>query len=422
MSSPRRTFVIVGGGMTGAAATATLRSEGFDGRIVVIGAEERLPYERPPLSKEYLRGERDADSTTFLEAGWYREHDVDLLLGRRVTRVAPSESAVVFDEGSRFPYDALLLATGGANRVLPLSGWELEGVLGLRTLEDASRLREAATPGSHAVIVGAGFIGCEVAASFRTIGVDVEVVAFERPLLRAVGPEVATVYEALHREHGVRFHFGQAAARFEGRRHVEAVVTTTGARLECDFVVPGVGIVPVTEAVEGTGIEVDNGIVVDERCRTNIPNVFAAGDVANHMHPLFGRRLRVEHYDNALRQGAAAARSMLGRQDPFDDAHWFWSDQYDTNLQYVGFAAEWDSFVVRGDLEARDFIAFYLKDGVVLAAAGLNRGKEVRRSSALIRSRKPVDVRALADEDVDVRKLAGAAPAGRAGATGPEGA
>jgi len=194
------------------------------------------------------------------------------------------------------------------------------------------------------------------------------------------------------------------------RTRAEALVMTGGTRLECDFAVVGVGISPVVDFLEGSGIEIENGVLVDERCRTNAPDVFAAGDVANHRHPLFGR-LRVEHFDNALKQGAAAARSMLGGDEPFDDPHWFWSDQYDTNLQYLGFATEWDELVVRGSLEARDFVAFYAKNGIVRAAVGMNRGKDVRRAAALVRSGAPVDVRALADEDVDLRKLAGTARA-----------
>jgi 3-phenylpropionate/trans-cinnamate dioxygenase ferredoxin reductase component len=406
MTAAGRTFVLAGGGMTAAATAHTLRSEGFDGRVVLVSAESHLPYERPPLSKEYLRGEHPAEETTFLSEGWYEEHQVELLLGERVVRVQPGDRTVELRDGRRLGYDALLIATGGENRRLPIPGWELDGVLGLRSIEDADRIRQAAVPGSRAVIAGAGFIGCEVAASLRQLGVEVDVVElFEAPLVRVLGPKVAAVYEALHREHGVWFHFGQGVERFEGPDRVERVVTTTGARLECDFVVTGVGIAPVTDLLEGSGIEVANGVLVDGRCRTNAPGVLAAGDVANHLHPVFGR-LRVEHYDNALKQGTAAARTMLGRDEPYGDLHWFWSDQYDTNLQYLGFALEWDAFVTRGSLEGRSFVGFYVREGMVDAVVGMNRGREVRRAAGLIAARRPVDVRALADEDVDVRKLA----------------
>jgi 3-phenylpropionate/trans-cinnamate dioxygenase ferredoxin reductase subunit len=406
-----QTFVIVGGGLAGAKAAETLRSEGFDGRVVLIGAEASRPYERPPLSKEYLRGERPAEDTTFLPEEWYEQNEVDLVLGERVARVDPADRTVDLDGSGRLACDALLIATGGRNRRLPIPGWELDGVLGLRTIEDADRLRQAASPGSHAVIAGAGFIGCEVAASFRTIGVEVDIVDMGPPLLRVLGPELSEMYATMHRDHGVRFHLEQRVERFEGTERVEGVVTDAGTRLPCDFVVTGVGIEPVTDLADGSGVLVDNGIAVDERCRTNVPGVFAAGDVANHLHPRFGR-LRVEHYDNALKQGAAVARSMLGHDDVFDDLHWFWSDQYDTNLQYVGFARQWDRFVTRGSVEGLDFLGFYLRDGVVDAVVGMNRGREVRRASGLVGLGRPVDAGALADEDVDVRDLAAWAPEG----------
>jgi len=269
------------------------------------------------------------------------------------------------------------------------------------------------------VIVGAGFIGCEVAASLRHLGVEVDLVEFfDLPLVRVVGPEIGRVYAEMHAEHGVRLHLRQAAERFEGEHSVRAVLTTDGARLECDFVVTGVGISPVTDLAQGTAIDLSNGILVDERCRTNVPGIFAAGDVANHLHPLFGR-LRVEHYDNALKQGAAAARSMLDHPEPYDDLHWFWSDQYDTNLQYIGFAPEGAAFVARGSVEGRSFTGFYLSDGTVRAVVGMDRGREVRRAAGLIRSGATVDPRVLADEDVDMKELV--AHAGRTSGDRSEG-
>jgi len=401
-----RNVVIVGANLTGGAAATTLRTEAFDGPVTLIGAEPHPPYERPPLSKEYLRGEVTAESTLLHPASWYGENDVELRLGQRARRIDPQGRFVELDGGERVPFDAALVATGGENRRLSIPGHELEGVFELRTLEDGDRIRDAARRGGKAVIIGAGFIGCEVAASIRTLGVEVEVVEpLAGPMVRALGGELSRVYEGIHRDHGVRFHFGDAPERFEGTERVERVVTSQGARIECDLVVVGVGIQPATAVVEGTGVLVENGVVVDELCRTNVGGIYAAGDVANHFHPLFGRRIRVEHWDNALKQGAAAAASIMGGTVPFDHPHWFWSDQYEYNLQYMGHAAEWDELVVRGSLEARDFIAFYVKDGVVLAAVGLNRGKDVRRSAGLIRSRWPVDVAALRDEDVDLKKL-----------------
>jgi len=283
----------------------------------------------------------------------------------------------------------------------------LAGIHDLRTIEDADRIQAEATSGRKAVVVGAGFIGCEVAASLRQMGVEVEVVEiFDTALQRALGPEIGSVFEGIHRDHGVEFHFGQVVERFAGADGVEEVVTDRGSRIGCDFVVVGVGIEPSVEVVEGVGVAIDNGILVDELCRTNVEGIFAAGDVANHRHPLFDRRLRVEHWDNALKQGAAAARSMMGKTEPYDDPHWFWSDQYEHNLQSIGLASDWDELVVRGSPEERDFLAFYLKEGVLMGAVGLNRGRDVRRCGQLIRTRRPLDPTALKDEDVDLKKLA----------------
>jgi 3-phenylpropionate/trans-cinnamate dioxygenase ferredoxin reductase subunit len=414
----RRTFVIVGAGLTGGAAASTLRDEDFDGRIVLIGDEPHPPYERPPLSKEYLRGEA-SDLAYLRPPGWYAAEDVELLAGAVVERLDVRGRSVVLRGGERIAYDAVLVATGGRNRRLRVPGADLQGVLDLRTVEDADRIRAHAVEGTKAVVIGAGFIGCEVAASLRSMGVEVELVeVLDAPLLRVAGPDVGRVYREIHEDHGVRFHFEQTVDRFEGTARVEAVVTSRGRRIECDVVVLGVGIEPATGVVEDTGVELEDGIVVDEGCRTSVEGVHAAGDVANHFHPLFGRRVRVEHYDNALKQGAAAARSMMGQEVRFDDPHWFWSDQYGHDLQYLGHAAEWDDFVVRGSMGDRRFLGFYLKGGIVDAVVGLDRGREVRRAANLIRSRRPVDPARLRDEDVDVRALAEGPPASSAGGEG----
>ena len=403
----RETVVIVGANLAGGAATSTLREEGFEGRIVLIGAELHPPYERPPLSKQYLRGEEPFDKCLLRQPDWYEQNGVELLLGRRAHRVDPVGRAVELEDGERIPFDQVLIATGGRNRRLTAPGAELEGIHSLRTVEDCDAIRSDAKPGSKAVIVGAGFIGSEVGASLRSVGVEVDVIdPGSLPLMRVLGVEVARLYADIHTEHGVRFHFGERIGGFEGNGRVEAVVTAEGARIECDFVVVGVGIEPVAEVVAGTGVEVDNGILVDERCRTNVPGVYAAGDVANHWHPVFGRRMRVEHWDNALKQGTAAARNMMGAGAPFDDPHWFWSDQYEYNLQYAGHAVAWDEFVVRGSLEDRSFVGFYLKDGLVEGVVGVNRGRDVRRSMRLVKARRPVDPRQLRDEAVDLKTVA----------------
>jgi 3-phenylpropionate/trans-cinnamate dioxygenase ferredoxin reductase component len=399
-------LVIVGGNLTGGAVVSTLRTEGFDGRVVLIGQEPHLPYERPPLSKGYLRGEEPAEHAFLRPQEWYQENEVELHLGVAATRLDPGNHQVELSDGERIGYDEILVATGGRNRRLDVPGAELEGIHHLRTFEDADRIKAEAVPGRRAVVVGAGFIGCEVAASLRQLGVEVDVVEiFEVPLERVVGAEVGRVFEGIHRDAGVRFHFQQWVERFEGHGRVESVVTSAGHRIECDFAVIGVGIQPNVEWLEGSGVELDNGVVVDEFCTTNVESVYAAGDVANHWHPIFQRRMRVEHWDNALKQGAASARNVMGKNAPFDDPHWFWSDQYEHNLQSIGFSPEWDELVVRGSMDERSFVAFYVKDELVRAAVGLNRGKDVRRSAGLVRARRPVAAALLRDEDVDLKKL-----------------
>lgn len=399
-----RTFVVVGANLTGGAAVQTLREEGFDGRVVLVGEEPHLPYERPPLSKEYLRGEQELEKGFLRPASWYGENEVEARLGVRVVTLEAAERAVELSDGDRIEADAILLATGGRPRTL--AGEPSDRVLYLRTIEDADRIKPYLAPGKRLVIVGAGFIGAEVAASARTLGADVTVLEYlDVPLMRALGAEMGAVYGEIHREHGVDLRTGEGVESVEETADGVVVRTSAGAAIEGDAVVVGVGIQPNAELAEAAGLEVENGVVVDEFCRTGAAGIFAAGDVANHHHPVFGRRIRVEHWDNALKQGAAAARNMVGKEEAFDDPHWFWSDQYEHNLQYGGFAAEWDEIAVRGSIQARNFAAFYLRDGVLLAALGLNRGKDVRRAMKLIRARARPDPGALRDEDVDLRTL-----------------
>jgi 3-phenylpropionate/trans-cinnamate dioxygenase ferredoxin reductase subunit len=402
---PRR-VVIVGANLTGGTAAAALREAGFDGEVILIGEEPHPPYERPPLSKEYLRGEQPFEKGLVRPEGWFEEQGIETRFGVRAERVDPREGVVALQGGERVPYHALLLATGGRPRTLP--GPPGDRVLYLRTIEDAERIRAHLEAGSHLVIVGGGFIGAEVAASARMLGLGVTVLErHEAPLVRAIGPEIGRVYAEIHREHGVDLRTGEGVEGVQETAEGVVVRTTTGAVIEGDVVVVGVGIQPNVELAEAAGLEVDNGIAVDEFCRTSVEGIFAAGDVANHYHPVFGRRIRVEHYDNALKQGTAAARNMLEQDEVFDDPHWFWSDQYEYNLQYAGFAHEWDEIVVRGSLEDRDFVAFYLKDGVILAALGLNRGGDVRRAMKLIQMKVSPDPMLLRGQDVDLRALQG---------------
>jgi 3-phenylpropionate/trans-cinnamate dioxygenase ferredoxin reductase subunit len=400
------TFVIVGASLTGGGAATALRQEGFDGRVILIGAEPQPPYERPPLSKDYLRGESSFEQSLVQPPGFYGENGIEIRFGVRATRVDAAEKVVKLDGGEGVAYDKLLIATGGRNRRFSIPGLDLEGVHDLRTVADCERIRAEIAPGRKAVVVGMGFIGSEVAASLRQSGVDVVVVERNKvPLRRVLGEEVGRVIEGIHRDHGATLIFEDTVAAFEGADHVQRVVTQGGRRIECDFVVVGLGVEPVTELLAGTGAEIDNGIVVDEYCRTGVEGIYAAGDAANHYHPVFERRIRVEHWQNALNQGAAAARNMLCKDESYDEVPWFWSDQYDFNLQYAGFHTEWDELVVRGSMEERNFVAFYRKDGRVLAAVAANRGRDLRRSMRLIKAQRPVDAIKLQDPDVDLRTL-----------------
>jgi 3-phenylpropionate/trans-cinnamate dioxygenase ferredoxin reductase subunit len=399
------TFVIVGASLAGGVAAATLREDGFDGDIVLIGAEPQPPYERPPLSKQYLRGETPFEKALVRPVGFYEQNRIETLFGIRATRVDPRHQVVELDTGRSLPYGKLLIASGVRNRRPPIPGLDLEGVYDLRSIADADALRAQISPGRRAAVIGMGFIGCEVAASLRQKGVEVVGIdPLPTPLFRVLGREVGQVMAAVHRDHGVDTMFEDAVTRFEGDGRVERVITKRGRRVDCEFAVVGVGVEPVIDFIAESGIETDNGILVDEYCRTSVDGIYAAGDVANHYHPVFGRRMRVEHWQNAMLQGAAAARSMLGKGKPYDAVHWFWSDQYDVNLQYGGFHQEFDQIVVRGDLDARKFLAFYLTQERIDAVVALNRGKDLRRVMPLIKARETVDPRQLADEGVDLRR------------------
>jgi 3-phenylpropionate/trans-cinnamate dioxygenase ferredoxin reductase subunit len=399
-------YVIVGASVAGATAAITLRDEGAEGTVTLIGAENELPYERPPLSKAYLRGDVPFDKALVRPAAFYAEHGIETILGTRATRIDPSAHIVELEDQRQVPFDALLIATGGRNRRVSIPGADLEGIYGLRTVQDADRIREEMVPGRRAVVVGMGFIGSEVAASLRQKGVDVVAIEPSKtPLFRVLGEAVGQAIADLHRAHGVRTILEDTVAAFEGTRRVTHVFTKAGLRLECDFVVVGIGIEPAVELLDGSGIHVDNGVVVDEYCQTNVSGVYAAGDVANHYHPIFERRIRVEHWQNAGKQGAAAARNMLGQHVAYDEVHWFWSDQYDANLQYAGFHMKWEQLVVRGRLDSRSFLACYVNGGRIDAAVGLNRAKDVRRIMPLIKSRRAVDLEQLRNEGVDLRSL-----------------
>lgn len=405
--------VIIGAGLCGGNAAATLREEGYRERVVLVGDEPTAPFGRPPLSKTYLRGEEDWTAWSVKSPDWFDQNNVERV-HERVESIDLKAREVVYEgSGQRTPYDRLLFATGGRNRRLSIPGAALPGVLGLRTVTECDAIKQVAAPGSRAVVVGMGFIGSEVAASLRQLGVSVTaVLGGVGPLAAVLGDEVGAVMAGIHREKGVELLLDERVVAFTGDGHVEQVVTDRGSTVPCDFAVTGTGIEPSVELAQRSGVAVDNGITVDERCRTNIAGVYSAGDVANHLHPVFGR-LRVEHYNNAERQGRAAARSMLGSTEPYADLHSFWSDQYEHALEYVGYARSWDTFVVRGSLEQRRFLGFYLDHGRVLAVMGLNRGgdPELDEEGELFAAKglvgKPLGAppASLADETTDLRSL-----------------
>ena len=405
-------MVILGGGKTGGTAATTLRDEGFEGPLVVLSREAGIPFGRPPLSKTYLRSEEDLDGWYVKPADWYETNDVELRTDS-VVAVDPAAHTLALGSGQQLEYQKLLLATGGTNRRLRIPGAELPGIYYLRTVAECDAIKREAVAGRRATIVGMGFIGCEVAASLTQLGVHVTAVyPGTNPLERVLGEQIGALIGSMHRANGVRLLAGAQVTAFQGTERLEAVVLADGERVACDIAVVGVGIDPEVSAVAGAAIAQDNGIVVDELCRSSAADVYAAGDVANHLHPVLGR-IRVEHYNSATHHGAAAARSMLGSAAPFDYVHNFWSDQYEHTLQYVGHATNWDDFVVRGSLQEGKLVGFYLLGGVVRAAVGLDRGgdpeydrdSEMAAGARLVAGRARPDRSVLTDERADLRSL-----------------
>ena len=409
----KQVVVIVGAGLAGGNAAVTIREEGWRGRIVLLGAEPGIPFGRPPLSKTYLRGEEDLGAWYVKPADWYGEHDVELCIGSIVRQVDTALKQLRLESGETMDYDKLVLCTGGRNRNLAVPGASLQGIYQLRTVAECDAILQVSQPGARAVVVGMGFIGSEVAASLRQMGLEVTaVLPGAAPLATVLGNEVAAVLAAIHREHGAHLVTNDQVIGFEGGTRVERVLTAKGARLACDLVVVGVGIEPATDALVGSAIALDNGILVNGRCQTNVPDVFAAGDVANLLHPVFGR-VRVEHFNNAEKQGRAAARAVLGNLQAYEYIYSFWSDQYEHKLEYVGFARRWEQIVLRGSYDSRKFLAFYLTQGILQAVCGLNRGgdpelevdAELRVCQELIRGRIRLSEASLADDRVGLWSL-----------------
>jgi 3-phenylpropionate/trans-cinnamate dioxygenase ferredoxin reductase subunit len=409
----KKTFVIVGASLAGAKAAAELRERGFDGRVVLLGAESERPYERPPLTKDYLQGKSEREKAYVHEEGFYGQQDIELRLGEAVESIDPSGSTVTLAGGEQLAYDSLLLTTGAQPRVISVPGADLEGVHYLRTLDDSDALRERLNTGSGRVaVVGAGWIGSEFAASARGAGLDVTVIdPLALPNERIFGAEIGAFYRDVHLSHGVEMILEDGVDALEGDGSVSAVRTASGRRVECDFVVIGIGVVPRVGLAEAAGLTVENGVQVDAALWTSAPNVFAAGDVANAWHPFYDRHVRVEHWANALNQGPAAARSMLGDAVSYDRIPYFFSDQYDVGMEYSGHATDWDEVVFRGDREGGEFIAFWMADGRVVGGMNVNVWDVNEHIQALIRSRREVDAAALRDADTPLESLA-AQPAG----------
>lgn len=409
-------FVIVGGGLAGAMAAQTLREEGFAGQITLISDETERPYERPALSKAYLMGKEERESVFVHPAAWYADHNVTLMTGVRATAVDPAARTVTTADGKSLPYTKLLLATGSTPRPLPVPGAELDGVLYLRTLADSDRLRSRLVEGANVVVVGGGWIGAEVAAAARNARANVTMVeTASLPLLRVLGPEVAKIFADLHEANGVRIISGASVRQVRGTERVEAVELADGTELPADLVVAGIGVRPNVDLATAAGVEVDGGVLTDAALRSSNPDIYAAGDVANATHPMLGRRLRMEHVENARHSGVAAAKAMLGQQVAYDRVPFFYSDQYDLGMEYRGYAGpeDYDRVVFRGSPEVQDgkaptVLAFWTRAGCVLAAMNVNSWDEGPQLRLLIRAGyagRAVDLDQLADPQVPLDSL-----------------
>lgn len=403
--------VVVGGGLAGAKTVEGLRERGYDGRVVLFGAETERPYERPPLSKGYLQGGEERDSAFTHPAGWYADHDVDLRLGATVTAIDLAAHDVLDGSRTRTGWDHLVLATGSEPRRLDVPGAGLTGVVHLRTIDDSDRLRALLSAAPRVVVIGGGWIGLEVAAAARAAGCTVSVLVRDpQPLLRVLGPELAAMFADLHRANGVdlrtRTEVSEIVAAGDGT-HVGAVELADGTLVDADLVVVGIGAGPRVDLARSVGLHVEDGVVVDAHLRSSHPHVLAVGDIARAQHPFLGTHVRVEHWANALNQPSTAAATIVGADEPYDRLPYFFSDQFDLGMEYVGYVGShgYDEVVVRGDLQNRELVAFWRRDGRVLAGMNVNVWDVVDDVQALIRSRAVIDHDRLADPDVPLADL-----------------
>jgi 3-phenylpropionate/trans-cinnamate dioxygenase ferredoxin reductase subunit len=401
------TIAIVGANLAGGRAAQALRAEGFDGDIELIGAEPYPPYERPPLSKEVLLEKYEPEQTYLQPEEAWAAANVHLHLSTTVTGINHSTKELETSSGQLIRADKVLLCTGGHVRRIQVPGADLKGVEYLRTIDDSLAVRDRLVAGSPVVVIGGGFIGAEVAACAKEAGCEVTMLEVEDvPLWRVLGRELGGILTQYHLDHGVRVAVKTTVDRIEGSNGaVTHVMTTDGERIDANLVVVGIGIIPAVELAESVGAEITNGIVVNEFCETTVPGVYAAGDVTNHPNSILGERVRLEHWQNAQNQAAAAAKSMLGKREEFREVPWFWSDQYDLNVQMSGHPHPSDDIVYRGATDSGSFAAFFLRDGVLRAALGVNRPRDVRATMKLIENRSQVDPAQLSDESVDLRKI-----------------
>ncbi len=392
-------FVIVGGGQAGAWAAKTLRQEGFDGHLTIVGAEEHPPYERPPLSKHLLLGQSEVEAAYVFPTKSYADWGVELRLATTVARLAAHESRIELGDGGSLKYDRLLLATGGRPRKLDLPNPSFDNVFYLRSVNDALALRRTLRAPGRALVIGGGWIGLEVAAAARKLGIAVTIVeAASRLCCRAAPPEISEFLLELHRGHGVNVRLNTTVTAFDGAGDVERVRLSDGERLDVSVIVIGIGISPAAELAAGANLKLDNGIVVDESLETSIPGIFAAGDVANFRSG-FGRRMRLESWDNAQKQGIAAAQCMLGKPAKMDHYPWFWSDQYDQNIQLLGSVSGYDDSVGLPPASDNSRVHLYLRDGQVVGATGINAGRDIRAMKRRLEAGQTVDVPASLRSD-----------------------
>lgn len=403
----RKHLVILGGGLTGHAAALAARHNAYPGRITIVSDEANPPYDRTPLSKAVLQGKKEPDELGFQPDGDYSSDEITVLTGTRATGVDFDTRRVDLTGSETLEYDDLLIATGTRPITLSNAGFDLDGVHYLRTIEDAKAIQSGLAESQRVVVIGAGFIGSEVAASARTLGKDVTLIdMLDAPMSGALHPDITSVCAAIHRDQGVELRMNSRVDELRGADRVEQAVISDGSVLDCDMVVVGVGVSPNVEIFADSSLEIENGVMTDEFCRTSIPNVYAAGDVANWWHPELQQRLRIEHFDNAGSQGAHAGKVIAGATDePFAPIPYFWSDQYDTNIQYAGQAPDDCEVVIRGNPDERAITAFYLDNGAICAAVTVNQAREFRSARRLVSARAEIDAATLASPDTDIRKL-----------------